>query len=657
MLLLKTKSTPTDAYEDLFSNPRDGFDFEPTFVPVLQHRFEDDGMCQFQTRLQARQISNGPDATYGGLVFTSQRAVEAFAKLVDDGKGDSDKSWPHLQDIPIYSVGPATTRALRAVSQTPPLQIFGEHTGNGDALAQYILEHYGEWYRGRPKKPPLLFLVGEQRRDIIPKTLMDPNLPSDRRIEVTEVVVYGTGVMESFARDFQDVLNRTADRPSRWVVVFSPTGCHNMLRGLGMLDEESGKFLKESQGKRTTYIATIGPTTHLSPPSSGISTPVPNPPSHSRPTSPPHTQSPSQPPLRSPKPTSGTASPSGGTYGIGSAVMGLWRRLSTLETPTTAVSTTPFHLYHASTEPAALATTGTATGTGNGDGINGAFRPPGPPRRTASPRGLPSLEPLALRGYRGDTGADERLLARGLAEEIRTFLPERLKIVDQWRLVYSLYQDGSSLATLYKLCEEYRGRRVGFVLVVRDGKEGTFGAYLTEAPHPAPSYFGTGECFLWRASLHAPLPPPPSADTTDLNFRTTTIASPIADAFPENINNTPTTSTSGTSGASSASSAQQHHLAPSAPDPATNKLPGGPAVQSIRFQNFAYTGANDYCIFCETGFLSVGGGHGGTFGLWLDDELSRGHSAPCDTFLNQPLSEEGEKFDVLGVELWVVGAS
>ncbi len=78
---------------------------------------------------------------------------------------------------------------------------------------------------------------------------------------------------------------------------------------------------------------------------------------------------------------------------------------------------------------------------------------------------------------------------------------------------------------------------------------------------------------------------------------------------------------------------------------------------SIRFQNFAYSGANDYCILCETRFLSVGGGGGGRYGLWLNDSLSRGHSAPCDTFANQTLSDEGEKFDVLGVELWVVGAA
>ncbi|KAI1411552.1 tetrapyrrole biosynthesis, uroporphyrinogen III synthase [Hypoxylon sp. FL1857] len=259
VFLLKTKSTPQDAYEDIFSTPRDSFDFEPTFVPVLQHKFEDDGMQQFEKLLRGRQISKDSDSSYGGLIFTSQRAVEAFAKLVEEGKGD--ENWPHLQDIPIYSVGPATTRALKAIPQTPPFQIFGEHTGNGDALAQFILDHYGKWYKDRPTKPPLLFLVGEQRRDIIPKTLMDKNLPDERRIQVTEIVVYGTGVMESFAGDFAEVLQKTADRKSRWVVVFSPTGCDSMLKGLGMLDNETGKVVKRPQEGPTTYIATIGPTT------------------------------------------------------------------------------------------------------------------------------------------------------------------------------------------------------------------------------------------------------------------------------------------------------------------------------------------------------------------------------------------------------------
>ena len=44
--------------------------------------------------------------------------------------------------------------------------------------------------------------------------------------------------------------------------------------------------------------------------------------------------------------------------------------------------------------------------------------------------------------------------------------------MDDWSLVYSVEQDGVSLGTLYAKCDEYRGRRSGFVLVVRDGAGG-----------------------------------------------------------------------------------------------------------------------------------------------------------------------------------------
>lgn len=170
-------------------------------------------------------------------------------------------NWPHLQEIPIYTVGPATSRALRSIPQNPPLNIFGAEMGNGEALAHYMLEHYIEWYKDRDVKPPLLFLVGDQRRDIIPKTLMDPKLSAQQRIQVDELVVYGTGVMESFERDFSERLDQTVNEPLRWVVVFSPTGCEAMLRALGMLDPETGKVKETTSARKGTFIATIGPTT------------------------------------------------------------------------------------------------------------------------------------------------------------------------------------------------------------------------------------------------------------------------------------------------------------------------------------------------------------------------------------------------------------
>lgn len=172
-----------------------------------------------------------------------------------------DGTWPHIQDIPVYSVGPATTRGLRAI-QPPTLQIYGSETGNGEALAQFILDHYVDWHKDSNERPPLLFLVGEQRRDIIPNTLMNPGLGPARYTRVDESVMYETGVMESFEEDFTEQLRKTERSSSRWVVVFSPTGCEAMLRALDMLDPATGRARADTcSSGRSTYIAAIGPTT------------------------------------------------------------------------------------------------------------------------------------------------------------------------------------------------------------------------------------------------------------------------------------------------------------------------------------------------------------------------------------------------------------
>lgn len=88
VLLLKTKSTPGDGYEDIFSRPQDALFFDPCFVPVLEHKFEEDGMARVASILQSKSISRRFGAPYGGLIFTSQRAVEAFTRLVRDGEGE-----------------------------------------------------------------------------------------------------------------------------------------------------------------------------------------------------------------------------------------------------------------------------------------------------------------------------------------------------------------------------------------------------------------------------------------------------------------------------------------------------------------------------------------------------------------------------------------
>ncbi|KAI2795170.1 hypothetical protein POX_a01775 [Penicillium oxalicum] len=328
ILLLKTKSSPHDGYQDHFAT--NGFD--PCFVPVLEHRFLAENLAIVR-QLFASGAFNVADTSsssstispstapsnlfakrYGGMIFTSQRAVEAFAQMIED-HGLPPFTTPSL---PLYTVGPATARALTTLrdKHLPGATIHGEDAGNGQNLAHFILNHYNAIYPAADPdthhttnninnhtqsendtnnatnsplhphpKPSLLFLVGEQRRDIIPKTLMDADRPVPERIDVEELVVYETGEMQSFETDFTEAVRRCRDgkmissysssandnspltvdsRPPFWVVVFSPTGCEAMLRVLKM-----GPFAEEHEdggdgnatGPSDVLVATIGPTT------------------------------------------------------------------------------------------------------------------------------------------------------------------------------------------------------------------------------------------------------------------------------------------------------------------------------------------------------------------------------------------------------------
>lgn len=163
-------------------------------------------------------------------------------------------------NLPLYTVGPATARSLTTLrdKHLPSCSIHGEDTGTGEKLAHHMLQHYKTLHPAADPNPSLLFLVGEQRRDIIPKTLMDPSLPGHQRIPVEEIVVYETGEMASFEGDFRSAVQSSGEGVL-WVVVFSPSGCEAMLRVLG-----SGPFAGNGNGDaggRKVFVATIGPTT------------------------------------------------------------------------------------------------------------------------------------------------------------------------------------------------------------------------------------------------------------------------------------------------------------------------------------------------------------------------------------------------------------
>ncbi|BDD55634.1 hypothetical protein MPDQ_000900 [Monascus purpureus] len=283
ILLLKTKSTPHDGYEEFFS----ARGYHPIFVPVLEHRFNTPSLDEVKKLFVSGSLNPGPERKYGGLIFTSQRAVEGFARLVV-GEIGVPIATEASRSLLLYTVGPATSRSLGTLrdSHLPYAEIHGSNAGNGENLAKFILEHYnslyhtdnydghGDGHSDKPKpKPPLLFLVGEQRRDIIPKTLMSESLPDSQRITVHERVVYETAVMESFEEQFRSVVDAgrgylrthtdTDQKKVMWVVVFSPTGCDAMLRvlELGPSTTTSASSISDQGGRRRVFVATIGPTT------------------------------------------------------------------------------------------------------------------------------------------------------------------------------------------------------------------------------------------------------------------------------------------------------------------------------------------------------------------------------------------------------------
>jgi uroporphyrinogen-III synthase len=82
--LLKTRSTPHDGYEESF---RSSGSYDPVFVPVLEHRVKAENLGALKTLLLSGAFDEGPNRKYAGLIFTSQRAVEAFATVAAEIDG------------------------------------------------------------------------------------------------------------------------------------------------------------------------------------------------------------------------------------------------------------------------------------------------------------------------------------------------------------------------------------------------------------------------------------------------------------------------------------------------------------------------------------------------------------------------------------------
>ncbi|QLL30324.1 hypothetical protein HG536_0A01410 [Torulaspora globosa] len=214
-----------------------------------------------------------------------------------------------------------------------------------------------------------------------------------------------------------------------------------------------------------------------------------------------------------------------------------------------------------------------------------------------------ALPTVKLNGYLPTT--KNKLLMPDMCDELRNLMPTRVQLYTDWQLLYSLEQHGASLRSLYDNVAPERATpmRVGYVLVIKDRKHGIFGAYTNEPFHPTENrrYYGNGECFLWKMDRVRGLSIGERRDT-------------------------------------GCQSEEKVH----------------DGEYGWQFRGYPMTGVNEFAIYCQSKFLSLGAGDG-HYGLWVDDSLLHGVSCPSLTFGNDVLSREGRKFHIVALEVWRVG--
>lgn len=219
-------------------------------------------------------------ANYAGVIITSPRAMEAWSlanqnlAVVENGTSQHEPVQAAWKDTPFFVVGPATKTAVLRVFPGK-LNIFGEGTGSGQALGEFIVT----WFRENgveAERKPLLDLIGDKARSTI------PDLLEKEGIEYEKLQIYETGLDDAFEHRLDELLQRLEGEKKKeqviWMVFFSPSGSkvaleilrtkHSLLlpkTSSQTLELEKLKINEEEEKKKAikfiVKFAVIGPTT------------------------------------------------------------------------------------------------------------------------------------------------------------------------------------------------------------------------------------------------------------------------------------------------------------------------------------------------------------------------------------------------------------
>ena len=229
-LVLLLKEPRGSAEADPYSLALTAAGYECAFIPVLGHVL----------RNQAELWSAIEGEHYSGVIFTSQRAVEAWREALHSVQ--KHQTATHWRDTPCYVVGPTTAALLQAIEgDHAPRTVSGtEQSGTSETLAAFIVQ---QLEASRPPHP-LLYLTGDKRRENLPEILAKASIP------VHELVVYETAPLPDFATRFSAALQQLDEADTAWLALFSPSGANLALP------------IVQRQGLAgRVRLATIGPTT------------------------------------------------------------------------------------------------------------------------------------------------------------------------------------------------------------------------------------------------------------------------------------------------------------------------------------------------------------------------------------------------------------
>ncbi|WVN87759.1 uncharacterized protein L203_102954 [Cryptococcus depauperatus CBS 7841] len=113
--------------------------------------------------------------------------------------------------------------------------------------------------------------------------------------------------------------------------------------------------------------------------------------------------------------------------------------------------------------------------------------------------------PVKLLGRRE---ISEKVLGPSDAQKLRICLPPRQRLSNQWTLLFSIDQHGSSLSTLYRRIEQHsiHHSALGYIIAILDGQSNQFGVYTKEpiTKHEG-TYYGSGESFLFKKTKDSQL--------------------------------------------------------------------------------------------------------------------------------------------------------